>query len=365
MKFLSFLIKPASSLCNLKCKYCFYNDISNQRKTPSFGVMNDETMKNLITKALSYHEETMVTFAFQGGEPTMAGLTFFETFAKMVDQYKKDYHHVTYSIQTNGILLDEKWVSLFKKYHFLVGISLDGYRENHDFYRLDLKENPTFKKVLDNIRLLEKNQIEYNVLTVLTASLAKHPQKLYKFYKQQKLNYVQLIPCLPKLNQTVQEDEYALTPQLFASFYKSFYKLWEADLKLGNVMSVSLFDNIIPMYQSIPPQVCGMLGFCSPQYVVESDGSIYPCDFYVLDEYCIGNINENTLGELAKNKLLDQFLKEEKRESPLCQKCAFVEICHGNCKRMNISYFDDHYCGYQDFLKETYPSMIKIARQLG
>lgn len=364
MKFLSFLIKPASSSCNLKCKYCFYSDVSNHREHESFGIMNEETMSNLITKALSYNEETLVTFAFQGGEPTLAGIDYFKKFTSLVDEHKKSYHQVSYAIQTNGVNLDEEWAKLFKKYNFLVGVSLDGYKENHDYYRLTHQNTGTFKTVLENIRLLEKHGVQYNILTVLTSVLARHPQKLYKFYKQNKFQFIQLIPCLPGLDKTAKEDNFALTPQLFASFYKSFYKLWEEDIKRGNIMSVSLFDNIIPMYQGIPPQQCGMLGFCSPQYVVESDGGIYPCDFYVLDEYLIGNINENTLGELAKSKILNGFLHEEKKVSPLCETCKFKNICNGNCKRMNGIYFDDQYCGYQDFLNDTYESMAKIARQL-
>lgn len=362
MEYYSYLIKPASSLCNLKCKYCFYHDVSEHREVISNGVMSDDTLYTLIDRALVVENEATITFAFQGGEPTVAGLDYFVKFTDYVSLHKKSNQTIQYAIQTNGVSLEEEWCQLFKKYHFLVGVSLDGYRENHDYFRLTNANKPTFKTIMAGIERLKKYQIDYNILTVLSQPLAKHPEKLYRFFKEQKFKYVQLIPCLPGLDN--EDDPFKLTPQGFAKFYKIFYRLWEADYLKGDYMSVTLFDNLILMFKGIPPHRCGMLGQCLPQYVIESNGHVYPCDFYVLDEYDTGNIKDSSFAEIRQSKAMKDFLAQPHPQCDRCVECKFKNICHGNCKRLSITYFDQHYCGYQDFLEEHYQSMAKIAQQL-
>lgn len=363
MKNLSFLIKPASSSCNLKCRYCFYADVSEHRQIKSNGIMKEDTMQTLINKALEIlDEDGEVTFAFQGGEPTVAGLPYFRAFTAYVDQQKKATQVIHYALQTNAYVVDEEWCSFFHTYDFLIGVSLDGYKENHDYFRLTTGNKATYRMVMQAIRCLRAFDVKFNILTVLSKQLAKHPKKLYEFYQKEGFDYIQLIPCLAGLDE--ESNPFALTPQLFASFYKLFYDDWLKEMQAGTYRSIGLFDNIIPMFVDIPPQQCGLLGYCSLQFVVESDGSIYPCDFYVLDEYMGGNVKDMDLMAIAQSEPMQRFLKEKKTMSPLCGTCPFTSICHGNCKRMNSLYFTENYCGYQDFLKYAYPTMVTIAKQI-
>lgn len=357
-----YLIKPSSSLCNMKCKYCFYHDVSEHREVISNGIMEKETMNQLIERALSPINESTITFAFQGGEPTVAGLDYFERFVDFVNQNKQSYHHIQYAIQTNGYIVDEKWCQFFKENSFLVGVSLDGYKENHDHFRITNSNQSSYKTVIHCIDLLKKYEVDFNILTVLSAPLAKHPEKLYRFFKEQQFKYVQLIPCLPGLDEL--DDPFKLTPHAFAKFYKAFYKLWEIDYLKGDYMSVTLFDNLILMFKGVPPQQCGMLGQCLPQYVIESNGNVYPCDFYVLDEYCTGNIKDKSFSEIRQDENMTNFLKEPHPQCKECEKCKFIKLCYGNCKRLSITYFDEEYCGYKDFLEEHYQSMANIASKL-
>ncbi len=361
MKQTSYLIKPASSLCNYACAYCFYDDVSDHRKVKSMGLMSHETQLALIQKTLTENVDH-VTYAFQGGEPTLAGLDFFKSFVENVKQYKQPKQTIVYALQTNGSLIDEAWCDFLKTNNFLVGLSLDGFKSNHDLMRLTQHNQVTFEKTMQTASLLRTHEIDFNLLTVLTNDLAKAPEKLYTFYKTNGFDYVQLIPCLAPLDQ--KEDVFALSPQNFASFYKVFYALWLEDYKKGQLMSVALFDNLIPMFRGIAPMQCGMLGFCSYQSVIESDGGGYPCDFYVLDELCLGNIAIDCLADLRSNRRLSNFIHEKKRMSPLCPTCRFKNICNGNCKRLNPAYFNDAYCAYQDFLEEASASMIEIAKTL-
>ena len=264
-----------------------------------------------------------------------------------------------FAIQTNGHLIDDTWVSFLAERGFLVGVSIDGYPEMHDWLRPDARDVGTMARLLDAVAALRRAGVNFNILTVLTDQLAHHPQKLYRFYRQHEFDFVQLIPCLPGLDEA--SDEYSLEPENFASFYKTFFRLWLEDFKRGDRMSVTLFDNVIPLFAGMYPQQCGMLGACAPQFVVEGNGDVYPCDFYVLDRYCLGNIREDSLEKMATRSTLKAFLSEPRRDCSQCATCPFERICHKNCKRLNTCYYRDD---YRDFLEYATPDMIAIARML-
>lgn len=363
MKHFAMLIKPASSLCNLRCRYCFYADVASNRECENFGIMSNTTMYNLIDRTLDHFKEAAhITFAFQGGEPTCAGIEYFKNFISYVNKQKQDFHNVSYTIQTNATLLDEAWMALFSEHKFLVGVSLDGFIKNHNLNRKDASGKDTYAKIMKNIELLRENKIEFNILSVLTSSLAKHPEELYVFYKKNNFDYIQLIPCLPAIGNTY--DEYSLRPKEFASFYKKFFDLWYQDYLQHDYLNVTLFDNLIPMFAGIPPQQCGYLGVCNCQFVVEGDGSVYPCDFYVLDDYKLGNINNDSILALSKSLVVTKFLEEKHRVCQLCNNCRYLSICHGQCKRLNINYFTETYCGYQDFIMSKEKEIMSIAARI-
>lgn len=335
MKKISLLVKPASSLCNLRCRYCFYSDVSHHRQ--------EEIMHALIERTMETDAE-QINFCFQGGKPCVAGIEYFHKFIAYVNE-KNNVKKITYAIQTNGTFLNQEWVKLFKENHFLVGISIDGFIRNHDFFRKDAQNIGTFKKILYNIRLLNNADIEYNILTVLTHELSLKPSELFHFYSDHHFDYVQLIPCLPSLYLNEPTDRYALKPHDFANFYKRFFDLWYEEYQKRHYISVTLFDNVIPMYAGIFPKQCGMLGRCAMQMVVEGNGNVYPCDFYVLDEYLCGNVKNDSIESIVHNANAVRFLNEKRRTCEQCTSCKFKNMCHGNCKRLNVCYYEDNYCG--------------------
>ena len=153
MRQISLLIKPASSLCNMRCSYCFYKDEADLREQSSMGIMNNETIENLVKKVLAL-DVMQVNFCFQGGEPTLAKIDYFHYFIDCVNKYNNG-KNITYAIQTNGLALNDSWFNLFKKHHFLVGISLDGFIENHDKNRCDILNKGTFNTILKNIKRID------------------------------------------------------------------------------------------------------------------------------------------------------------------------------------------------------------------
>lgn len=360
MKHISVLIKPISSLCNLRCSYCFYANISSLREVRSFGKMTKEVTGKMIRNIyLDLDEDDEVTFAFQGGEPTMAGLTYFRDFIDTVKAQAKKVK-VHYSIQTNGTIVNEKWCAFFKQNEFLVGLSIDGQAHQHDLNRVDPKGKGTFQRVLQTKELFDEYEIEYNILCVLTNSLAKDAKNVFRFIQEQKIAYIQFIPCLADLD-AEENSIYALTPEGFASFYHQLFCCWLDELENGNYISIKLFDDLINLLVKRQVTACGILGNCRVQYVIEADGSVYPCDFYVLDEYRMGYIQKQTLKELFEQEVSKEFLCNRLSLPDKCYDCTFKPICGGGCKRMkDVMYVDEGYCGYAELLKEFIPKIDRI-----
>lgn len=365
MKSLNIMIKPASSLCNMRCKYCFYADVANRRSNRSYGMMTEESMNDVLENIASdLKAGDRVCFAFQGGEPTLAGLDFFERFASRVSEWSGI--DVSYALQTNGILIDDKWCEFLKKHKFLVGLSLDILPEAHDFARVDEKGAGTYASVVRAMELLKKHKVDFNVLATLTNSLARHPEKVYKQIKKLGISYVQFTPCLGELDG--RESSYALIPKRFADFYIQLFKYWYADYRMGKYISIKFFDDVVNLMILGRPTSCGMNGCCSPQLVVEADGSAYPCDFYCLDEYKLGNLTENSVTKLFSGDSVKRFLKRENEKPLLCKMCKYREFCGGNCERMRSGICcktDDIYCGYQDFLDKCGPVLLMLAKRVG
>ncbi|HIS69793.1 MAG TPA: SPASM domain-containing protein [Candidatus Gallacutalibacter stercoravium] len=365
MKYFSILIKPASSLCNMRCKYCFYADVADNRQVPSYGVMQEETAKALIDRVFDYLQPpATVSFAFQGGEPTLAGLEFFRRFTEYAAQRANGRYELQYSIQTNGLLIDEDWCSLFSQYRFLVGISLDAEPSIHDFCRVDAQGKGTWNRVRQAIRLLDHAGVPYNVLSVITKQMAQHPQKVFAAYRKNNIGFVQLIPCLQPLEGGT-PGPYDLTPRLYAAFLKQFFVLWYNSLRAGYYISVRQFDNLVRMLQGHPPEQCGMMGRCTPQFVVEADGGVYPCDFYVLDQYRCGNILTQDVESIARSGAMADFVQQTPPPGPLCAACRVKGLCGGGCKRYRAFYNQEAgYCPYQDFLYASVDQLADVARMV-
>lgn len=364
MKNLSIMLKPASSLCNLCCKYCFYADVASQREISSFGIMSEKAAHLVLDHIFSDTDAgDHVTFAFQGGEPMLAGLSFFEDFVAETEKRKKQTS-VAYALQTNATLLNEAWCSFLKKYDFLVGISLDGTAEQHDAYRVDRDGHGTFKRVMVAKKLLDKYEIPYNVLMTLTNSLARHPRQVWNFIKKNNLSFVQFTPCLAPLDSRNTDAVYALTPRRFSQFYTEIFSLWFADWKAGSYTSIKLIDDLVHLLSYGMINSCGLTGKCSPQIIVEADGSVYPCDFYTLDAHKAGNLCEESLESIYTSSVMTDF-RYRKVEIPAhCKECSYWKICGGGCKRMRPQVClqgDDSFCGYQSFLDFAIRDLQSVA----
>lgn len=364
MKNLNLLIKPASSSCNLRCRYCFYYDVADNREVKNYGIMNDDTLENMVKKVFD-DVEYSANFAFQGGEPTMAGIEFFEKFHKFVEKYNTKKIIVNFSLQTNGTLLNKKWLELFKKHNYLIGLSLDGNKEMHDTFRIDAKGEGTFSRVLKAAKMMKKADVEFNILCVVNKLIAQNGKLVYNFFRNNGFRYYQFIPCLDSLSCS-EEKDYTLTAEDYGKFLDETFNLWYEDIMSDKRISVRHFDNYTKILLGEEPEACDMVGHCNMNAVLESDGSMYPCDFYVLDEFKVGNINESSFEELFKSEAEMRFLRTSLAVDEKCKVCRYFKICRGGCRRHKEltaeGNYENRFCeSYKYFFEKNIDKMIKTA----
>lgn len=352
MPALSIMIKPASSLCNLRCKYCFYCDVAAHRDVFSLGVMNEDTAEKLIKSAFDFADGCSVAFAFQGGEPLIAGMDYFRSFVALAEKYNTKRSEIYYSIQTNGTLVDAEWARFFRENKFLVGLSLDGDYERNKF-RVDAEGQNSYYKITKAAKLFQKYGVEFNILTVLTGFCADNAETIYKHFRKEGFNYIQFIPCLRPMGDNTQSELY-MTPEQYSDFLIRIFNLYVKDFVRGNYISVRQFDNWVRMYLGQRPEQCGLLGHCTHQFVCEGNGNIYPCDFYCTDEWLLGNINDDSLEMMAKSEKVTAFIKESIPMPEKCKQCRFLKICRGGgCKRNRES--ADYCQSYMKFFSSCLP----------
>ncbi len=364
---ISLLIKPASSNCNLWCKYCFYHSIAKSRQIDSYGTMDIKTLETLVRKALAYTDYTC-TFVFQGGEPTLIGLGFFQKLIAFEEKYNIKKVKINHAIQTNGMIIDNEWAKFFAENKFLVGLSLDGPKDIHDSYRVRPDGKGSFLRIMETVNYFNEYDVEYNILSVVTAQVARHINRIYNFYKKHNFRYLQFIPCLDPLSEQPGGYEYSLTPERYAYFLKTLFDRWYFDVVKGNLINIRYFDNLVGIAMGFKPEACGMSGVCSCQFVVEANGGVYPCDFYVIDQWYLGNLRCSSFEKIRNSKVTKTFIEGSKYIDPKCKECKWFILCRGGCRRDREPFEQNkpllnHYClTYMEFFEYAGDRIFELAR---
>jgi uncharacterized protein len=361
----SLLIKPASAVCNLDCSYCFYLDRdADPYKALPARRMTAETLERLVDTYLFYSYPTG-TFAFQGGEPTLAGLPFFEKLVELQKRYGRNGQEVSNSIQTNGLVINDAWCGLFNEYHWLVGISLDGPEEMHDRYRLDRQGRGTWRAVMNGIERLKKNAVEFNVLCVLSRANVAQPRELYAFFRSLGIDYIQYIP-LAEFDGLGQPLPFTITPEEYGRFLCETFDVWWPDRCR---VHIRYFENIAEALAGRRPGTCTMHETCDSYAVVEYNGDVYPCDFFVERDWKLGNVNLDSWPEIARRQRRRQFAANKTVPHPTCQVCEYQSICHGGCPKHRYDRHRqfgelDYFCAaYKAIFAKSIPPLKKeLAR---
>jgi uncharacterized protein len=341
----SLLIKPASAVCNLDCSYCFYLDRAADPYSALPGRrMSFETLERLIDTYLFYSFPNSI-FAFQGGEPTLAGLPFFEKVVELQQRYGRTGQTVGNGLQTNAILIDESWCSLFKSYNWLLGVSIDGPEAMHDQYRFNKEGRGTWKRVVQSIELLQKQGVAFNVLCVLSQANVDRPREVYRFFRSLGITHLQFIP-LAEFDGEGRPLPFTIRPEQYGRFLCELFDLWWPERRK---IRVRFFDNTAEALAGMTPGDCTLHETCDSYVVVEYNGDVYPCDFFVERSWRLGNITLDSWSEIARRQSRFSFASKKTIAHPECQVCRHVSVCHGGCPKLRAAQYGrfedlDYFC---------------------
>jgi len=331
------LAKPTGAICNLDCKYCFF--LSKEKLYPGSKFrMSDEVLQKYLQQYITAQRGPEVEVSWQGGEPTMMGLEFFQRSVELAKQYKRPHQTIRYTMQTNGILLNEAWCQFFKANQFLIGLSLDGTEAMHDTYRVDKGGRGSFDKVLRAARLLQDQQVEFNILTTVHAANADKPLELYRFLRDEvKTQFIQFIPIVERANETGFQEgnrvtDRSVTAEQYGKFLTTIFDEWVRH-DVGQVF-VQIFDVTLGSWLGAPPTLCIFAPTCGNALAIEHTGDLYSCDHFVEPNYFLGNINEMPMIELVTSDKQKKFGQDKLNTLPqYCRDCEVRFACHGGCPK--------------------------------
>ena len=334
------LAKPTGAVCNLDCKYCFFL-VKESLYPGSRFRMPDDVEESYIRQVIESQSGPKATIAWQGGEPTLMGLDFFRRSIEIEKRHQKPGTMIQNTIQTNGVLLDEEWCEFFRENNFLVGLSLDGPRAIHDSYRVDKGGQPTFDKVMGAVRLMQKNGVEFNILTTVNAANGDHALEVYRFLRDQvRAEFIQLIPIVERVNERGevgnqegnQVTDRSVKPEQWGRFLICIFEEW-ARRDVGRVF-VQIFDAVLASWVGGPPGLCIFAETCGNAVVLEHNGDLYSCDHFVEPKYLLGNIQRESMVELVGSEPQVKFGNDKRDTLPrYCRECEVRFACHGECPK--------------------------------
>jgi uncharacterized protein len=354
----SILVKPAGPDCNLACGYCFYSEKSamfgraeNHRMT---GRVLDEMIRQLLAQSVD-----QVSIGWQGGEPTIMGLDFFKKAIALMQRHGRG-QAVGNGLQTNGLLLDREWAGFLKQYNFLVGLSLDGPEHVHDHYRRTKGGKGTWRAVTDKAKLLLDTGVQVNALIVVNDYSAGFPEEIYSFHKEIGLNHMQFVPCVETdPDDTTRAAPFSVSDDQYGPFLCRLFDLWLSDfVNSSPTTSIRFFDSVFYTYAGLTPPECTLFSECGVYVVVEHNGDVYSCDFFVEPQWKLGNIMEHDLKDMLNSGLQNKFGRIKADLPDACTVCKWLGHCRGGCVKDRLRDPRDnrisHFCGaYKMFFEHA------------
>lgn len=354
------MAKPVGSLCNMQCSYCYYLNADNGSAPPH---MSDEILETYIRSYMNAVSGKVISFTWHGGEPTLAGLEFFQKAVALQKKYLPAGRECWNNLQTNGLYLDDTWCRFLKENRFDVGVSIDGTRFIHDLYRHDTGGRPTYQRVADTVTRLKKHGIMPDLLCTVTSDTAANGKAVYEALRRFNTGWIQFIPIVRRENGSVTED--SVTPQLYGKFLKDVFREW-ASHDMGKT-NVQLFAETALVLAGGSPDVCWLAETCGTVLIVERDGNVYSCDHFVDRHHLIGNVLENDLGTLAESDAQRSFGNAKKDALVRqCRECPYLKFCGGGCLKDRFANADDGEQGLYylcDGLRQYYDYAVPLLKK--
>jgi len=369
------MAKPVGARCNLRCDYCFFLKKKHLYPHSSF-VMPDSIMERYIRQTIYAHRVPEVTIAWQGGEPTLMGIDFFRRAVAYAKKCTGPTIQIQHTIQTNGVLIDDKWCQFLKENNFLVGLSLDGPKQLHDTFRKDRNGNSVFNKVIQAAKLMQHYGIDYNILCTINAVNSHHPLNCYTFFRDELgARYLQFIPVVERVYDSRDQKsdcitDHSVDPETFGNFLVSIFDEW-IKRDVGS-MFVQMFDGVLAAYVRGYSSLCVFQPTCGMGVALEHNGDVYSCDHYVDRDHLLGNIRQTTIGKLISSETQRAFGISKSSSLPRrCIECRFLFTCNGECPKNRVLDTNDGsgkinwLCeGLKLFFSHTEESMRKMAALL-
>ena len=374
------MLKPAGAHCNLACKYCYYLEKNKLYPTAQRHLMSDEMLEQFTREYIEAQTMSQVLFTWHGGEPLLRSIDFYRKALSLQQKYAGG-RHIDNVIQTNGTLLTDEWCEFFAQNHWLVGISIDGPQPDHDHYRLTAAGKPSWKKVMQGIKLLKKHGVEWNAMAVVNAYNVNHPLEFYRFFKENGCQFLQFTPIVERL--TRHEDgrtlasladkneiplsEASVTPEQWGYFLCAIFDEWVRK-DVGKIF-VEIFDCTLANWMGVSPGICAYSKECGHAGVMEHNGDVYSCDHFVFPEYKLGNIMTDSIVGMMHSERQHAFGQAKRTALPgQCRGCKYLFACNGECPRNRFAHtaagepglnylckgyyqFFDHVAPYMDFMK--------------
>jgi uncharacterized protein len=358
------MAKPTGSDCNLNCAYCFFLKKEGLYLGSDFR-MSDEVHEAYIKQLFEAHHVPQVTVAWQGGEPTLMGLDFFRRSVELQKKYAKPGTRIENTFQTNGILLNDEWCQFFGENNFLIGLSLDGPKELHDFYRKDKAGNGTFDRVMRAAKLLQKHKVEFNILCTVNSKNADHPLDVYRFFRDQLgTHYIQFIPIVERDNESGFQEGSKVTdrsvrPDQWGNFLIEIFDEW-VKRDVGKTFVLN-FDGALAGWLGMAGTVCVFGPMCGLGMALEHNGDLYSCDHFVEPRHLLGNIMEKPMAEIVSSEKQRKFGQDKRDTLPqYCRNCEFVHICNGECPKNRLAETPDGQAGL-NYLCQGFKAFFKHA----
>ena len=377
------MLKPAGAHCNLACKYCYYLEKNKLYPTAQRHLMSDEMLEQFTREYIEAQTMNQVLFTWHGGEPLLRSIDFYRKALSLQQKYAGG-RRIDNVIQTNGTLLTDEWCKFFAQNHWLVGISIDGPQPYHDHYRLTAAGKPSWKKVMQGIKLLKKHGVEWNAMAVVNAYNVNHPLEFYRFFKENGCQFLQFTPIVERLTRhedgrtlasLADKDEISLSeasvaPEQWGYFLCAIFDEWVRK-DVGKIF-VEIFDCTLANWMGISPGICAYSKECGHAGVMEHNGDVYSCDHFVFPEYKLGNIRDHSLIDMLYGEQQQEFSRLKHSSLPRqCKECDMEFACHGECPKnrfMKDKYGDsglNYLCpGYYHYYQHVAPYMDYMKQEL-
>lgn len=354
------LVKPIGPVCNLECDYCFYLKKQDLYPDQPNFTMDDQTLERFIKQYIEIQPGPIVNFAWQGGEPTLLGIDFFERVIELQKKYLPQGWQVENAIQTNGTLLDAQWCEFLKEHNFLVGISLDGAKEFHDKFRKDKGNKGTHHRVIAGLQLLQDYDVAYNVLCAVSEANVNSPLATYQFLVENGIKYIQFIPIIEQLGSGL-VSERSITGVDYGRFLTTIFNHWIVN-DIGEV-SIQLFEQCFSIWSGYGSSLCILSETCGQALAIEHNGDLYACDHFVEPDYFLGNIFDQDLSVLAFTEQIGDFGQAKKTELPdKCRACPVLFVCNGGCPKNRVNGLNILCEGYQQFFGYIDPFIKSLTK---